>query len=52
MAEMVAYFSFMDMVGEGIGDQIVLEIFDIVFGRRFCPRSRVSRYSEDGRLSV
>lgn len=47
--KVVRDFAFVDMVGQGIRDEIVLEVFDVVFRGRFSSCARVPAHAEYSR---
>lgn len=49
-AELVANLALVDVVGEGIGDEVVPQVLDVVLGGRLCTRTRVPRNTEDSWL--
>ena len=44
--QVVRYFAFVDVVGEGIGDEIVFEVFHVIFRGWFCSCAGISTYAE------
>ena len=48
-AELVGYLALVDVVGEGVRDDVVGEVLDVVLGGGFGARAGVAGHAEDGR---